>query len=158
MLWAAAMTHFTHFAKVALAAACIATFAGCASDMESEMTLDGNDLDGHWSGDWGHLVLRDVGDEVFGVYSHDQGTVRGHLVGDTFVGWWCEVPSRRANADAGEVELQFVRDGNGVRIDGRWGYGSDLSHDDWDLTTRDDDVPAELDARFADPDAFCRHP
>ena len=39
-----------------------------------------SEIEGHWNGDFGHLVLRRVGDEIWGAYEHDDGTVRGRLV------------------------------------------------------------------------------
>jgi serine/threonine protein kinase len=115
---------------------------------------------GAWRGDFGGLVMRRVGDELWGVYGHDAGTVRGRVVGDRFVGWWCEAPSRRAPGDAGDVEMQVIVDADGVRaIAGRWRYGAAGDWDDrWDLTAAPGPEPAALAARFADAAAFCAHP
>jgi len=112
---------------------------------------------GYWSGDWGRLVLAEDGR---GAYDHDDGTVMGAMQGDTFVGWWCEVPSRAPDQDAGEVELRFVEAADGTTsIDGRWRYGTDGGwREDWDLTWDVGEPPAELVARFDDPSAFCAHP
>ena len=115
---------------------------------------------GGWRGDFGGLVMRRVGDELWGVYGHDDGTVRGRVIGDRFVGWWCEAPSRRAPGDAGDVEMQVIVDRDGVRaIAGRWRYGADGDWDDrWDLTAASGPMPDALTARFADAAAFCAHP
>ncbi len=118
------------------------------------------ELEGHWKGDFGHLLLRRVGDEMWGVYEHDEGTVRGRLTADGFVGWWCEVPSRAAPGDAGDVEMKVIVDRDGVRaIAGRWRYGAAGEWDDrWDLTRDPSPPSAALIARFDDPATFCPHP
>ncbi|MBK7071775.1 MAG: serine/threonine protein kinase [Myxococcales bacterium] len=115
---------------------------------------------GGWRGDFGGLVMRRIGDELWGVYGHDDGTVRGRVIGDRFVGWWCEAPSRRAPGDAGDVEMQVIVDRDGVRaIAGRWRYGADGDWDDrWDLTAAPGPMPEALVARFADAATFCVHP
>ncbi|MGE0546148.1 MAG: hypothetical protein AB7O24_31890 [Kofleriaceae bacterium] len=118
------------------------------------------DVTGYWTGDWGRLLLRSEGDSVRGVYDHDKGTVTGKMSGDTFVGWWCEVPSRSPEKDAGDVEMKFMAAADGVRtIDGKWRYGASGDfRDDWDLRW-DTGVPApELTKRFDDPSAFCPKP
>ncbi len=117
-------------------------------------------IEGHWRGDFGHLLLRRVGDEIWGVYGHDVGTVRGRMVGDTFVGWWCEVPSRKPPGDAGDVEMRVIVDGDGVRaIAGRWRYGADGDWDDrWDLKAAPGTPAAALTARFDAPAEFCLPP
>ena len=104
--------------------------------------------------------MRRIGDELWGVYGHDDGTVRGRVIGDRFVGWWCEAPSRRAPGDAGDVEMQVIVDRDGVRaIAGRWRYGADGDWDDrWDLTAAPGPMPEALVARFADAATFCVHP
>lgn len=119
----------------------------------------------YWTGEWGQLVLRQVGDEVWGVYSHDEGTVRGTIVGNTFTGWWCEVPSRLPPSDAGDVIFDFVlnEDGETYRIDGRWRYASEIPdgsfRENWDLDSVSTEAPEPtLLARFDDPTAFCLAP
>ena len=118
----------------------------------------------YYDGDWGTIVIKAIGgDRVRAAYVHDEGTIEGRWVGGKLVGWWCEVPGRRPNADAGDVELSFIKDGNGSRIDGRWRYG-DASNEpgwreDWDVSrTTPRAAPAELLARFNDESAFCRKP
>ncbi len=115
---------------------------------------------GTWRGDFGVLVMRPVGDELWGVYVHDEGTVRGRIVGDRFIGWWCEPPSRRPPGDAGDVEMQVIVDSDGVRaVAGRWRYGAEGDWDDrWDLTAAPEPPPAALTDRFADTAAFCTRP
>ena len=116
------------------------------------------DIVGTWSGTFGTLVIREVGDELWGAYGHDMGTIRGEMRGDVFVGWWCEDPSRQAPGDAGEVELRFSRDDRGV-IDGRWRYGTGGQWvDDWDMTPVATPPPADLTARFDVAAWFCSHP
>ncbi|HVV86223.1 MAG TPA: hypothetical protein VHE35_24375, partial [Kofleriaceae bacterium] len=118
------------------------------------------EIAGRWYGDFGHLIVRRVGDELWGVYEHDDGTIRGKLVGDAFIGWWCEAPSRRAPGDAGDVEMRVIVDRDGVRaIAGRWRYGATGDWDDrWDLKADTSPPSASLAARFDHADEFCSHP
>jgi hypothetical protein len=132
----------------------------CADPGQLGSAAPAAEIEGHWNGDFGHLVLRRVGDEIWGAYEHDQGTVRGKLVGDRFLGWWCEAPSRRAPGDAGDVEMQVIVDRDGVRaIAGRWRYGATGDWDDrWDLR-RDPAPPAPaLAARVDATGDFCLPP
>ena len=118
----------------------------------------------YWTGDWGDLILRQVGDEVWGVYNHDEGTIRGTFVGSTFTGWWTEVPSRMPPSDAGDVVLEFIANGDGTfHVDGRWRYASELPdgafRENWDLTNVAATEPdPALVARFDDASLFIAHP
>ena len=118
------------------------------------------EVTGHWTGDWGDLYLRPEADgTVRGVYPHDTGSVVGRIEAGVFRGWWCEAPSRQPTADAGDVELTFMRGEGGLAVDGRWRYGTDGAwHDDWDLHWVETPVDAALVARLDDPAQFCAHP
>jgi hypothetical protein len=112
---------------------------------------------------WGDMIIQSTPDgRVRATYTHDQGTVEGRWIGNKVVGWWCEVPSRTANADAGEVELTFLPGEGGVRIDGRWRYGTAENEpqwrEDWDVTRSAQQQPTDLIERFRDESAFCAHP
>jgi hypothetical protein len=124
----------------------------CADPSQVTMTPNGMaaEIAGHWKGDFGHLLLRRVGNDVHGVYEHDDGVVRGTLVNGVFVGWWCEAPSRKPPGDAGDVEMKVVVDREGARaIAGRWRYGVTSNWDDrWDLTWDPSPPPAALTARL----------
>jgi hypothetical protein len=115
---------------------------------------------GYWAGNFGGHVLRLIDGEVWGVYSHDEGTLRGTLDGDTFRGWWCEAPSRLPPTDAGELELHLGTSADGTpTMNGRWRYGSDGPwHNDWDMTWTDVPPTTELLVRFDDPTQFCKRP
>lgn len=116
------------------------------------------------SPEWGDLLMRVVDGHLRGVYPHDQGTVTGEFDGTTFVGWWCEAPSRLPTGDAGDVEMRFITDAEGVTtIDGRWRYGSEVDgnswREDWDLTLSPTTVPdPALLARFDNEVEFCTRP
>jgi hypothetical protein len=143
---------------------------GCGGGGGNKPRNDGGDpgaqaVVGFWTGDWGDLVMRVVGDEMWGAYSHDEGTVRGHFANGVFTGWWAEVPSRMPNSDAGEVEFTFITNpnGGGMGIDGRWRYGDTTNEpawrENWDLSIHSGDPePAALTARFANASAFIAHP
>ncbi len=116
---------------------------------------------GFYSGDWGDMVLRHVGDEIWGAYAWDTGTIVGSIQGDALVGWWSETPSREPTSDAGDVEFRWTRDDAGnILLDGRWRYGTEEAwHEDWDISlVTDRDPPQELVERFDDESAFRRHP
>jgi hypothetical protein len=139
---------------------------GGASPSQSSVAAPPNagvtteEIVGHWYSVWGDQLMRVVGNEIRGTYSHDEGTVVVRWDSDGVLrGWWCEVPSRAPAGDAGEVEYRFTKANGVVKVDGRWRYGVTGSwSEDWDLdhvTTR---PPAELTDRFNNPAAFCRHP
>jgi hypothetical protein len=114
------------------------------------------EITGYWTGDWGRLVLHAKGSNVIGVYDHDDGTINGVMDGNKLVGWWCEAPSRKADKDAGDVELTFIGGPGARAIDGKWRYGSkDPWKSDWDLTWNTAEAPPELVKRFDDTDKFC---
>lgn len=114
---------------------------------------------GFYDGDWGQMVIREKDGKMLAAYSHDEGTIVGTLQGDTLVGWWCEVPSRAPDGDAGDVELKFVtRDGKKA-IDGKWRYGAQEDfRDDWDIEWSDGQPDPALVKRFDDAAAFCPKP
>jgi hypothetical protein len=119
---------------------------------------------GFWSGDWGDLVMRiDPGGAVVAAYAHDEGAIVGRLDDDGVMrGWWCEVPSRGPDADAGAVEMRIVLTGGVPTIDGRWKYGDDPAMDwreDWDISQKSAATPpAELTARLDEATTLCVPP
>ncbi len=132
--------------------------SGTASTAGAPLTPDR--VQGYWSGDWGRLVFKVDGDRILGAYSHDDGTIVGTIVGDKLVGWWCEVPSRKPTADAGDVEMKFITKEDGTRaIDGRWRYGAEGEfREDWDIGFSPEAAPEALVKRFSDASAFCPKP
>lgn len=114
---------------------------------------------GYYAGDWGDMVLKEVNGEIWGAYTHDDGTIVGTFTNGVLVGWWSEVQSRLPSNDAGEVEFRFARRNGEVFIDGRWKYGVDDNwRENWDIGLVKMTPPLALVARFADPAAFKRHP
>lgn len=114
---------------------------------------------GQWHSAWGTLVLRVVGDEVWGAYDHDEGTVRGRFDHGVFRGWWCELPSRSRERDSGDVEFRFRQGPHGLLLDGRWRHGQAGDWlEDWDLAVELMPSPTTLEARFENPSLFCAHP
>lgn len=126
-----------------------------------EAALDVNEIAGHWVGDWGEMSLRIVGDEVWGAYNHQQGTVRGTFRDGVFRGWWTQLPTRQAPNDAGEVEFLFSHNEDGsLVLDGRWKSGADEETwtEDWDLGHIASPVPEDLATAFNDATIFIAHP
>ncbi|MCA9536156.1 MAG: hypothetical protein KC593_20865 [Myxococcales bacterium] len=137
--------------------------AGCGGGASSATsgttpgTADGAAYMGLYRGDWGAMVLRQVGDEVWGSYDHDGGAVRGTLSGDVFSGRWCEDPTRTDDSDSGYVRFIFTTHPDGsITIDGSWSYGSAApDHDDWDLAHQPGERDPALEEWFTDPSHFC---
>jgi len=122
-----------------------------------------NDILGFYSSPaWGEMVLQTHGDEIWGVYEHDGGTVVGVIEREgVFRGWWSQLPSRQGN-DAGEVEFRWSQPDGGttIHLDGVWRYGTFgawLSNWDLDLVT-DHAPPSALTEAFKRPEDFRRHP
>ncbi len=119
------------------------------------------DILGFYSGDWGDLLLRQMGDEIWGVYAYEEGSIVGRIEGDELHGWWSEVPSRMPTNDAGEVEFRWSIGASGmIALDGRWRYGDNGAwNEDWDINLVTDRGPLpELVERFSDPTRFPREP
>ena len=147
----------------------VMVLAACGSKQSTETTteappngvlphrLEAKEVEGYWTGDWGQLVFREKDGKMLAAYNHDEGTIVGTIQGDLLVGWWCEVPSRKPDHDAGDVEMKFITNPDGKRaIDGRWRYGaSEAWHDDWDITWDAGQPDAALLKRFDDASAFC---
>ena len=120
-----------------------------------------SDILGYYSGDWGEMVLRRQGDELWGVYAYSDGTVVGRINDEgVFQGWWTQLPTR-TGSDEGEVEFRWSRIANTtIALDGRWRYGSiGAWQENWDIlrvTTRS--APAALTDRFQRADTFRPHP
>ena len=116
-------------------------------------------ISGHWSGNWGHMLLRTEGERVYGTYANDQGTLLGEWRDGELVAWWSESPSREPDADAGECAFRFEQQGDEIVLDGRWRYGvSGEWKDNWDLKHVESPAPAELQERMSDLSAFRPHP
>ncbi|MCC7534865.1 MAG: serine/threonine protein kinase [Deltaproteobacteria bacterium] len=115
-------------------------------------------VDGLWRGDFGLMAFRTIAPGVVrGVYPHDSGTLTGTLIGNRMTGWWCELPSRAPNADAGEFEMQFAP--HGQSVDGRWRYGTTAPwRENWNLRRLSMDIPPDLASRFTDTSSFCTRP
>ena len=123
--------------------------------------ITARDVVGHWTGDWGTLYLRLEADgSVRGVYPRDDGALVGRVDNGVLTGWWCEAPTRRPDADAGDVELVFERDGGHLVLRGAWrdGATSEDWHRGWDLERTDTPVDFALLAGLDDEQRFCAPP
>lgn len=87
---------------------------------------------------------------LWGTYQHDEGFLQARLVDGKLVGWWCEVPTRQAPADAGELEMQLIRQSDGtLLLDGRYRYGRAGQWDEnWNLTSTSAPANPELVRRL----------
>ena len=111
---------------------------------------------------WGDMVLRKQGDEIWGAYQYDGGTIVGTITEEgVFVGWWSQSPSR-TGVDAGEVEFRWSQPDGGtvIKLDGRWRYGTAGTWlENWDVElVTDRAAPSLLTSRFDNPNDFKRHP
>lgn len=151
---------------LALAAALV--LGGCAGSAaaprsaslpsaEESVTLA--EVPGFWTGEWGNLVLQPRGGEVWGAYTHRDGTLVGRFERGAIVGWWSEAPTREASGDAGEVEIHFVRGADGLSLLGRYRHGTQGPWIQvWNLRRSEVAPPPELEARFAEPALFRSRP
>ena len=76
---------------------------------------------GQWNSDFGLMELSQIGNNVDGNYAHDGGHIEGVVSGNRLVGNWSEAPSYKPPADAGKVELTMTKCGS---FSGNWKYGS----------------------------------
>lgn len=115
---------------------------------------------GFWTGSWGQMVFQVVDSEIRGAYGFRDGTVVLNWNADgSLRGWWCQLPTRTAGNDSGEVEFTFVRGPTGLELRGRWRYSATGSwYNDWNLAFSTATPPPELVQRFSQPTLFCRHP
>lgn len=143
----------------------LAVFPGCncgrsPGEAPAAAGVTNAEIVGHWSGDWGDMELKVVGEEIWGSYTHDEGTLVATWGDDGVLrGWWAEVPSRLPDNDAGEVEFKFSKGAGGLTLDGRWRYGlTGTWREDWDLGKATSPAPDALTKRFDDPSLFKKHP
>jgi hypothetical protein len=135
--------------------------AGSSAGSTGSGAIGPRDVEGNWSGDWGRLYLWTDGTGVTrGIYPLHVGSLQGTMANGVFTGWWCEAPTRLPPANAGEVELHFVRGTDGVlSIDGRWRYGAT---GDWiegfDVQRVVGPIDKTTQARMDDTDEFCSAP
>jgi hypothetical protein len=139
-------------------------FDYCLPDEGGGEDVSKEDLAGHWSSDeWGDMLFRISGDEIWGAYAYDTGAIVGTLDPDlVFRGWWSEGSDRAPPENAGDVEFRFFWTGETLTLDGRWCFDvcADATswREDWDLQRTTDPVPQELEDRFNDPSLFIQHP
>lgn len=111
------------------------------------------DFAGFWTGEWGDQVMRlePDGRTIVGVYGHEDGQLVGTVSSDGVLrGWWCELPTRKPDQDAGPVEMRIVEGPDGPAIDGRWTWGPAHGQwrKNWDISSRGTTPPAALTARL----------
>lgn len=86
---------------------------------------------GKWSSNWGEMTLKQTGNKVSGVYTHDKGHLSGTVSADgkTLNAWWSEYPTYKAPRDAGKALLVLSEDTRSFT--GQWGYGNSLKDGSW---------------------------
>jgi hypothetical protein len=143
---------------LAVVALAVALFVATRPAHARRKHFPGPSLAGLWNGDFGYLYVREVDGEIVGVYDHDDGIIRGHMDGGRFVGKWCELPTREAPIDGGDVEMVIGRDKNGVLlVTGRWRYGDDGDWiGKWNLDEDRASPPAGLAARLDESLDLCK--
>ncbi|MBB5873999.1 hypothetical protein F4553_007433 [Allocatelliglobosispora scoriae] len=106
---------------------------------------------GHWhSPQWGEHYVVVRGGTMKVVYDHAGGEAVGVIDGDTFTGWWSEVPDREPPAHAGEVRFTLTGSGGGRALSGEWRFGDDGEwHDDWTATWVDGEISADAVVKLA---------
>ncbi|MBI4613814.1 MAG: hypothetical protein HY720_09405 [Planctomycetes bacterium] len=118
---------------------------------------DPTDIEGSWllsDGARRTWIVRRDG-KLLCAYDWDSGTMVLSYQDGVYRGWWCETPSRKAPADAGQVEFRMARRGDQPFLDGRWRSGeSGEWQEDWDLEWVSRDIPKEGLSRFEEVDVF----
>lgn len=77
---------------------------------------------GEWQSKWGKVVIVQNGNSVTGTYEHDNGKIKGTIVGNKLIGTWSEAPTYLPPNDAGEFEMIISPDGKS--FNGKWRYGT----------------------------------
>ena len=89
----------------------------------------GGKVSGVWfSQQFEQMYLRQVGDEVRGIYTYKYGgTIEGKITGDLIKFKWIDPgdPREARRTLQGEGYWQIVREGEQVFLRGRWGYNED---------------------------------
>jgi hypothetical protein len=80
------------------------------------------DWTGAWDTNWGNMDLLQIGNNVNGIYDHDQGLIQGTVLGRKLTGTWSEYPSYAPPDDAGDIEFIISEDCNS--FNGSWRYGT----------------------------------
>ena len=81
------------------------------------------DWSGTWSTNWGSMQLTQVGDSVWGTYTHDGGRINGKVTGNTLAGLWTEAPTYSVGSDGGKISFTLSADCKSFA--GGWRYGVD---------------------------------
>jgi subtilisin family serine protease len=110
-----------------VAALCVGCGGAATSDVPPPGALpDGARFSGVWySPQFEQMYLRQIGDEVRGVFEHGYGgTIEGKIQGDLLVFKWIE-PGDRAKAkrtQKGRGYFKIIKGPEGWLLDGKWGY------------------------------------
>jgi hypothetical protein len=144
--------------------ACGATAVSDDDDDDDDSAMEGDDgegeglsqWEGYYEGDFGPMLLIQVGSEIRGAYNWDEGTFVGTADGGVLTGWWSESPTRAPCDDAGQ--LRFILDGD--RLDGSWSYGMADGQwaEDWDLQRSNAEPLHALETRLFETDSFLETP
>lgn len=77
-----------------------------------------------WHVNFGELRMHiDADGTAYGVFDHKDGIQTGTFKDGRWVGWWCQLPTRKPPDDAGTLELHFVRGDDRILIEGEYKYG-----------------------------------
>lgn len=94
----------------------------------SEVTVI--NVGGIWYTNWGEMTLNQIGKNVSGTYTWDDGKISGVLNGNVLTGTWSEKPTYSAPRDAGTIEFIF----NQNSFTGTWGFGDEPLSGIWQGT------------------------
>lgn len=91
-------------------------------DKEQKVVMGSRQWNGEWQSKWGKMVIVQNGNEVTGTYEHDNGKIKGTIIGNKLIGTWSEAPTYLPPNDAGEFEMIIAPDGKSFT--GKWRYGT----------------------------------
>jgi hypothetical protein len=121
----------------ALVCGLVALAAGCGTSVSSEIPAQGPMPEGgRFSGVWyspqfEQMFLRQVGEDVRGVFEHGYGgTLEGKIQGDLLVFKWIEPGDRNTatRTQKGQGYFKLVQGENGWELKGKWGYDESASN------------------------------
>ncbi|GLZ03049.1 hypothetical protein Acsp03_05160 [Actinomadura sp. NBRC 104412] len=110
--------------------------------------LSGDDhtyLNGHYNSTYGDMYIRTDGEDVWMIYRwRGKSKIRGVVEGNGRSVYACYTEGV-GTEPTGKVRFTIVRNGAGVRLDGKWGATGGALNSDWEATRVDGEIPADID-------------
>ena len=120
-----------------LAASSAVVLVAAGSAAAGHRTATAGIWQGTWNTNWGAMTIVQHGTTVTGSYTHDQGKLVAHAVGNKITGTWSEYPTYKGPTDAGPFTLTLAASGHSFT--GHWRYANSTN---WVGTWHGTFVPA----------------